>query len=139
MPNQAADAYAAHPHPGGGRGEPVGWIFIDRSSTVTIINDMPTVSLVLKSSDSEFGTCLNAPASTIQPNGSTTMRVRDNTGPFGSKGWVTYNIGGDGGDVRIDFDCPMVGNNRVTASPSSHATVGYYSPNGPLHVEVRIH
>ncbi|GJE99736.1 hypothetical protein PsYK624_160070 [Phanerochaete sordida] len=120
-------------------GGSVGWILFDRSSTLTIVNELTTVSLILDSYDKEFGDCLNQPAKIIQPNGSSTMKIRDATGPYGSKGWVTYTIGASGASVRIDFECPMLANNIVHAKPESHATVSYYDPSGPLRAEVRIH
>ncbi|GJE99734.1 hypothetical protein PsYK624_160050 [Phanerochaete sordida] len=115
------------------------WLFIDRSSTVTVVNDLPTVSLVLDSHGTEFGSYLDAPSQIIPPQGYTSVRVRDGTGPFGSKGWICYTIGDKGSTVRIDFECPMAQDNQVTASPVSHATVHSFSPNGALHVEVHIH
>lgn len=115
------------------------WLLFDRSSTLTIVNDLPTTSLSLKGHKCELGTLMNAPESVIQPGGATTIRLRDSTGPFGSKGWVCYAIGGDGAEVMITFECPSVANNNVVAVPSDRATVGSYDPNGSLQAEVRIH
>lgn len=116
-----------------------GWIFANRSSTVTVVNDLPTESLAIKGYAAELGTVLNAPASIIQPGGTTTMRIRDKTGPLGSKGWMNYVIGGDGAEILITFECPTLASNQVTAVPSDHTTVGSYDPSGPLVAEVRIH
>lgn len=114
----------------------------DCSSTVTIVNDMPTVSLTLKGSGVEHGTLINAPSKIIQPQGATTMMVNDDAGLYGSKGWVSYVIGGDGAEIMILFECPFnqwLYKNDVSAAPSDHTTVGAYARTGPLRVEVRIH
>lgn len=119
-------------------------VFRDRSSTITIVNDHPTTTLVLKGAlTADTGIIDKTPSQTIFPRGATTMRVKDNNGFFGSKGWVSYDMGGDGAEVTIFFECPAIqvfGNkNKVTATPSDHATVGDYPSVGPLLAEVRIH
>ena len=48
---------------------------------------------------------------------------------------MCFTIGGDGAEVMILFGCPfnqLFNSNTVTATPSSHATVGDYERSGPL-------
>lgn len=111
----------------------------DRSSVITVVNDLPETPLVLNDYGVELGTCVNEPEARIPPGGSTTMRVGDKIGPLGTKAWIRYTIGRDGAEILITFDCPSVANNRVVAVPVGHATVGVYNTRGPLRAEVRIH
>lgn len=115
------------------------WVLANRSATVTIVNDMPTTALVLNGHASELGTLMNAPSSIIQPGGSTSMRIRDDNGPFGSKGWLRYTVGGDGAEILVTFECPTVANSTVSANPKDRVTVSSFDPNGSLDVEIRVH
>lgn len=118
---------------------PQGRFITDRSSVVTVVNDLSDTTLLLKGYGVELGTCEKEPEATVQPGGSSMIRVKDKAGLLGSKAWVRYTIGRDGAEVLITFECPSVSNNRVVAVPVEHATVGAFDPRGPLRAEIRVH
>ncbi|KDQ16299.1 hypothetical protein BOTBODRAFT_173200 [Botryobasidium botryosum FD-172 SS1] len=108
----------------------------DRSSTITIINQLPSASLERTYYDDIHGGWDKTPAPFIPPSKSDMFKLADHIGPAGSEGIVKY--AGGGSERTISFACPTTADSWVNLDPPGSGSVGPFDKNGPLIATVYI-
>ncbi|KAF4623619.1 hypothetical protein D9613_001486 [Agrocybe pediades] len=109
-------------------------LFMDRTSTITVLNKSPNATLLFDSHDNVHGKWDPA-AGNVLSGGSNTFRLSDKTGFYGSEGWVKYRVLVGSQPVKtvtISFACPTVADNWMTADASDGWKINNYNKNGAL-------
>jgi hypothetical protein len=117
----------------------------DRSSHITIKNKTPYVFLFVESND-ENGKYEKSPDCYIKPGDRCEIHLKDNTGAYGSLGWVKYEIydffSARKSYLKISYDCPFIrSNNKVTVEHNELFELGTFEWNekgSPLRATIEI-
>jgi hypothetical protein len=73
------------------------------SCYITIINNS-SLKFINGSSGQSWGEYASRPVTNLNPEGSTSFRLKDSAGPAGSTGWAKYEVGE--GILQFNYDCP---------------------------------
>lgn len=92
------------------------YITIKNDSTLTLTNVRTTQS---------FGEYKSRPSTNLKPGESTSFRLADTSGPAGSTGTTTYDVGD--GNISINYDCPYGDDSNK---------LGYTDPQGSFTWEI---
>ncbi|KAF9256440.1 hypothetical protein L218DRAFT_1007368 [Marasmius fiardii PR-910] len=124
----------------------------DRSSTIHLINGLPSANLQLNTHENIHGEWVTTPSGYITHGDTDTSKIRDKFGKcllqgkassfYGSQGKVIYKIGGSQKLLFIEFYCPFSDSdeNSITAR-SGDETIKVdkqYNKTGPLEGTVKV-
>ncbi|KAF4623618.1 hypothetical protein D9613_001487 [Agrocybe pediades] len=106
---------------------------LDRSSTITVINTVPNVTLLVDSYKDVHGSWDKSP-SNVTSGKADTFKLKDNFGWNGSEGWVKYKVLVGSQVVKIvtiSFACPNYDNNWMKGGDNDGWKIEY-NEKGPL-------